>query len=288
MYDPDELPFPERDLLYFTAYMARALLLIESQRESCMVTAHLVGEIYRAMGINSIPIVVGVTAMNAEALKAAEEGRRVELQSASSSKAFATTIPYDPERHSEDALQGHVALLVANRYLLDPSIDQLSRPARGLTIEPMLMEFDENVTAQQFLDGARVSFGLPDGGMLIYEPHPEDLAYLDFIDWEPIENDDRLTSVSASVAGLVGIATDTGAFPEMPSLPNSPSSTMVKLQSRLEEYAADAEQAREAIARMGWDMEEFAESMGEFAERVNRAAQAVTGLPRPGQAASGT
>lgn len=280
MYDPEQLPFPERDFLYFGAYMVRSILLNESARESCMVSAHAVAELYRRFGITSIPVVVQVTALNKAAHEAAQRGEAIGLNSAASSDAFVTQIKHDPEQHSEDALQGHVALLVANRYMVDPSIDQLARPARGIIIEPLIMPFDEEVGFEDFLGGAKASVELPNGGALVYEPHPEDLAYLDFCDWEPVEDDPRLMEALAGAEGLVRFALDEGEFPPLPPLPDSVSTTMVKLQSRLKEFGASAAQAAEAIERMGWTAEEF-EGTG---ERLLTMAQKATRR----QAASGT
>lgn len=270
MYNPDELPFPERDLIYFTAYQTRAQLLLGSSVESCMMSSRLVSEVYRAMGLTCMPLVVQVTAMNAEAWKAAQEEGKVELYAGPDDPAYACQIRHDPSQHSETALQGHVTVIVSNRYLVDASIDQLTRKARNLYVEPFIADFTTSqVSLEDFLGGEQVALDLPKGGGLIYEAHPEDLAYLEFVDWEPIEDDPRTQAAFDATLGLVQVALDNEAFPPLPALPSSISTQAIHIAQKMDEMPdLSPEEKREAWLRNGFDPDELAQTVEQVRERM--------------------
>jgi len=272
-YDPDELPFGEMHFVYFASYMTRAVMLNEVGYESCILTSKLISELFRRLGITCMPITLGVDAFNKAAWERVQRGEKVSDHTDPEDDAYVCRIPHDPERHSEEALQGHLAVVVRNRYLVDASIDQLSRPARDLYIEPVILTFgtdEDSVTFEDFIGGEAAHCLLPNGGALIYHPHPEDLEYQSGVDFQPIDTDAKSQHVLDSVYGLVEVALDSGEFPPLPPLPTSISTHYGRVIDAIRENGLTAEDAQEVIARHGFTLDEYVSQIDAVSSRVQR------------------
>ena len=76
---------------------------------------------------------------------------------------------------------GHLVALVENKYLLDLSIDQASRPERGLLLEPFFIEVPSD-----FLQGGGISVAATSGAELHYWARPADKSFLQAGDWRKL------------------------------------------------------------------------------------------------------
>lgn len=254
-YSPDELPFDERTFLWHVAYLTRANLLRDFGAESCMLTCRVLGDVYREMGLRVLPVVVGVTALNPAAVALARAGEQLpDFREADPSEdAYGISITHRPDEHSEESLCGHLALIVGSDYFVDPSIDQLSRPARGLVIQPLLACFGEELQLEDFMAGERCAITLPDEGLVTYEAHLDDLAYQDGSDWEPIDADEIYREVFDNSIGLADLMLETGKFPPLPDLPLAASSVVVKLIEAANATGITREELDDAFRRHGFD-----------------------------------
>jgi len=272
-YDPDELPFSEREFIYFGAYMVRAIMLNDVGYESCVLTSKLVSELYTRLGIRTMPIICQVTALNPAAWERVEDGGKIELFADPDEDAYATNIPHDPERHSPEALQGHLAVIVANRYLVDASIDQLARPDRNLYIDPLILEFgedDDSIGFEGFIGGDPAMVNLPNGGGMIYQPHAEDLEYLNGADWQEFADDPKSMEVLDGAMGLIQFALDEGEFPSLPRLPTSISLHAGKVLDACRQHKLSADETVEVFQRHGLSIERYANQIETVVQRMQR------------------
>ena len=76
---------------------------------------------------------------------------------------------------------GHLVALVENKYLLDLSIDQASRPERGLLLEPFFIEVPSG-----FMQGSGISVTTSQGAELQYWARPADKSFLQAGDWRKL------------------------------------------------------------------------------------------------------
>lgn len=209
------------ELLHFALWHARCEIVRHASAESCILTVRILSTIYHRMGIRSLPIVVGVAAMN--------EGRWAQFQRGEEPDAedgsFGIRIPHryeEPEKWVNDTGPwpgGHIILLAENRYLCDPSADQFSVPDAGLTAMPLVLDLKEHGPA--FAEGDFYPMiQTEEKARIAYEPFPDDLSYLLSSDWQTLKDGDPLFDrVSDQVTGLVDLVQEAGKLPALPSLP---------------------------------------------------------------------
>lgn len=218
---------PERELLHFAAYHARCEILRHTIAESCIVSTRIVTSIYHEMGVPCVPLVVGAVAVNKQAYEKYEQGEQPHIGDDEGS--FALRIPHvyqdDPEKWKvpEDKWPaGHIVLAAANRYLVDPSADQMSFPEKGITLGPLIIDLGDAYEA--VVEGDHEPHVETDqGAHLQYMPFPDDTSYLTAEDWQTlIEGDPLFDRVRSQVLGLVEMVQDAGELPRaLPKLPRS-------------------------------------------------------------------
>lgn len=125
--------------------------------KSCVLSVRVLKDVLDYFGIDSRPQAVGVVAFNAEGWELA--GRNVPQSewppSAWSVGVKGTGLVEQRERSYWD---GHLVLLVGD-IMIDPSLDQLARPERGINVAPTAFAIPPDTDT-------RASFGYsrPDGG----------------------------------------------------------------------------------------------------------------------------
>lgn len=75
---------------------------------------------------------------------------------------------------------GHLVAIVDNKYLVDASIDQATRPAKELFLPPVLVT---PITRNFRRNKEKFELTNEHGERLIYEPRPKDKVYLQAPDW---------------------------------------------------------------------------------------------------------
>lgn len=212
--------------LYFTVWHARAAMLRYCSRETCILATRIVAQIARdLLGHSVTPLAAGVLGLNPVALAkvlAGEDFAGVE-------GAIGLTCAHrGPDANAEPGewWGGHLICLVDGRFLVDASADQFAHPEHDIIVPgPIVLgatgkDRDDLI---KFAEGDQhMSFRLPGGGLLQYAPHPEDLSYMDSMDWEDTGPGDRLYDyVLQTVEGLLDLYGDAPQIPDLPELPRS-------------------------------------------------------------------
>lgn len=137
----------EEEKIKYAMYMSRVGLLASGAiRQSCVASAKITTEVLRSLDIYARPMTASVlVATGGWFTRAEKEGRFPRRDEADQwweeDRAYSLGVAYDPEP-SEGAFSGHMIVLAGEgaRYLVDPSLDQLSRPQRDLPLDPVYLD----------------------------------------------------------------------------------------------------------------------------------------------------
>jgi hypothetical protein len=110
--------------------------------KSCIPSTRIIIEVLRHFRISARPLPVRVTAFNPVAQRFIRDGRVVDLESVSRRHRGAYVIGIGSPNFKPAAgdWPGHLVVYVEDRYLLDLSIGQLSRPERHLWVSPLCVD----------------------------------------------------------------------------------------------------------------------------------------------------
>lgn len=214
----------QRALMYFSMWHMRCEILRHATRESCILSAKILCDLYAQIGVQAMPLTVDVIAANRVTVERQAKGEPVDVEDDTDSFAMqCKVIPGggDPE---SDFWNGHLVVLADGRYICDPSADQFARPERGILALPSMFAFEEEDRIDLWLHGEqdRAGVRLEEGGMLAYEAHPEEVSYRASPDWTETKAGEGLwESVMSKVHGLIGIYEDVEELPQLPALPPS-------------------------------------------------------------------
>lgn len=165
--------------------------------------------------------------------------------------------------------------IIDGKYLVDPSADQFSEPAEAIIVAgPMIAEAEGKRRSElaKFAEGdTHLTFGLPEGALIDYEPHPEDLSYMDSMDWEETKPGDKFFDfVFETVEGLLDLYADA---PSLPFLPELPPALSKRTASPEELKAADAA----GIKALGYSKEEIdGRTQREYQREIKRVSKAAS------------
>jgi hypothetical protein len=167
-------------LARITAVCRTETLHIRSER-SCISSVRILTEVLDYFGHSSEPLPCTTMVFNAKGYELAEQGVPVDQ--------------WPPEAHSVGALgsgrlkpevngwDGHLVALVEDHWLVDPSLDQFSRPERGITTVPVVLD------VTMWTDRSRAcQWGRPDGQVLVYQVMPSPGPWRESPDWCGREN----------------------------------------------------------------------------------------------------
>jgi hypothetical protein len=148
----------------------------------CIGACRVLQEVLRDSGISAKPLVVETTVVNAAALaEVARLGRQptspAEIESAIQAGWYTVEIgTAEPGEAPGGPWRGHVVLLT-DRLLLDPSLPQASRPARGIELVPLVAEHAGVLPRQP------LQMTMADCALAIV-PRPRDRAFVSAPDWQ--------------------------------------------------------------------------------------------------------
>lgn len=185
------------------------------------MSVRILGQIYEAMGVRAMPVVVSVSAMNKLRREQVQKGE----QPVQGDGSFGILIPHHYEKpedwqHNDGPWPaGHIALVAQGRYLVDPSADQLAYPDFDLNMTPLTLDLDPY--AEEFItEGQAVAFRTPEDGEVVYHPFPDDLSYMESQDWKGLVPGEPLFDrVFEQVTGLVDLAVEADQLPRAADLP---------------------------------------------------------------------
>lgn len=251
-------------LLFFSMWHARCEILRHSNRESCILSTKIVCDLFNQIGVRAMPVTVDVIGMNQVAYEKSQKG--IDLDISEGSPDFASRCKVDPlaENPEGTTWPGHL-VLVAGRWMFDPSADQFARPDFDFIVRPMMVEFESDEMLEAWLyEGLRQGCELPDGGVISYQAHPDVLTYRVSSDWEDSKQGDGLwESVMAKTHGLIGLYEDVEELPDLPDLPPSRSSNDPMTPETIENMA-------KSIGELGYSMADLVKREGEEKERVRQ------------------
>lgn len=215
----------QRELLHFTAWHARCEIVRHATVESCIISTRILTTLLHDMGVPSQPIVVGAVALNNAAYEKHAKGEQPYLGDGSFAVRIHHEYEDDPSKWAGKPGPwpgGHIVLVAAGQYLIDPSADQMSFPENGLSMEPLVIDLGDDY--EEFITGDFCPEVITDEGALLqYQPFPDDLSYLHSSDWNEVGRDDPLyLRVSEQVLGLVEMVKDAGQLPRaLPTIPTT-------------------------------------------------------------------
>lgn len=189
----------EQDKLTLITLTVRQEVLKNWNADSCIASTRILGEVLRYFGYTSEPLPVALCVFNKAGFERMEAGDHdvpnwpqeawsvgIEGSGVSSMKG---------ERRSWD---GHlVALVNDGAWLIDPSLDQLSRPHRGLSLTPVVLsavEWDDYKHAYGWLNDDT-------GTVMIYQAMPEPGNWRSSRDWVGYKSEIR-EAVAAAIRAL--------------------------------------------------------------------------------------
>lgn len=149
--------------------------------DTCVLASHIAVETVRAAGGRARPFAVTVQAFSAEMVRRMEAGEEVPTEEeperyAEWIEAGATgcVVGHPDAQCGPDRYNGHLCALVAERYLVDLSADQLGVRHGDVVVPPFW-----TIVGREFVRGEEpVGFTAASGTVAIYRPRPEDRSYL--------------------------------------------------------------------------------------------------------------
>jgi len=155
---------------------------------SCINSTRVLIEVFRRCGLVARPFAVRVMVFSRAFAERAEREGRIpqsddELHAwCDQPGVYSVGIGFGVPNMPPDRWAGHLVLRAGLHYLLDATISQASRPARGIHM-PDVVLLDDVPLAFWRGEGFAVS-GSPDGSVIRYEPDIGNTGYLQSPAWE--------------------------------------------------------------------------------------------------------
>lgn len=150
----------EQEILKLINTVCRTETLRQFSVTSCVASTRVLTDVLQYFGHSSEPLPVTVVAMNEGALEQLHQGVPVEdwPQDAWSVGVVGTGVSENKR------WDGHLVAIVDGKWLVDPSLDQASRPQRGLKLDPCVLD------ATSWTDKAqRATWRSENGIVLVYQ-----------------------------------------------------------------------------------------------------------------------
>jgi hypothetical protein len=162
------------------------------RRDTCILSTRIATIVLRDQGIRARPLACQLMAGNAEWARVSaeflERYGRWPTQREWTDGMWSVGIGYgtDP-RAARPGYDGHLIAVVEERYGLDLTLDQASRPAKGFTTQPSYFQ-----TPPEFLRGDTALPLIIGDAYLRYDPTPEERSFLRAPDWTEVQRYGRL------------------------------------------------------------------------------------------------
>lgn len=157
-------------------------LMVEQgyKRDTCILHTRLAVDTLRAAGLRARPLAAQVAVFNeAFAELARALGRMPAKGDDIPDEAWSVHIGYGtPVAAERPGYDGHVLAIVNERYAVDLTLDQASRPLKGIVVGPHWWEVREG-----FLTGEAVEIFARAGSYVRYEAMPGERGFLSAGDW---------------------------------------------------------------------------------------------------------
>lgn len=222
----------------YAAWLSRVgLLRMGLARQSCLASGAVTTEVLRSLGITARPMTASVMAATEPWVRKMEAGNKPTSEETldrwwEEDRAYSVGVMHDPipEKGSWTA---HLIVLAGpgESYLVDPSLDQLSRPQYDLPLEPLVMDMGEQRVFNQheFRRGRTQAVGQftdDDGGRsfyVIYSCFPTDRSFRTAPDFAYFQQ--RYGEMALSISQVIRQMHEDGltgdSLPPLPPLPDS-------------------------------------------------------------------
>lgn len=222
----------EAQIIHHTVHLTRCNLLRHGYpRQSCIASTKATTEALKQLGFLVRPIVVSAAVFTQgwlDMLEAGERPRSTEEldEQWAKRRAWSTGVPYDATP-VEGAFTGHMVCLVRDRYLCDPSADQMASPQRGLDVRPLVVPFGSG-DVRAFMRGEKQAiskYNDREGShyTLVYSMFPQDRSHRtspDWKDWQ--ERYGEVVIQTVRYMKTVMRLDEPPSLPPVPAAPNSP------------------------------------------------------------------
>jgi hypothetical protein len=251
----------EREKIEYATRLCRVGLLRSGAiRQSCVASGALVTEVLRRLDIPARPMTASVVAGTAQWAKRVEAGNLPAMDEWDrvweEERVASVGVAYDPTP-SEGAWTGHLIVLggAGQRYLIDPSLDQLARPDKGMPLIPAVVDMaeGEGIDHHEFRRGrtqaithwdvsdqeAATLIGVS-GVVVIWSCFPADRSYRTLNDFTLFEY--RYGSMARSIVDVIREMDEAGltgdALPDLPEIPDAPDDPSLIARPRTREELA--------------------------------------------------
>jgi hypothetical protein len=149
-------------------------------RRTCILHTRYAVDALRELGVRTRPLTTRVMVGNAEWRRLASELGRWPLADEWTEETWCIGVGYGPDpREERPGYDGHVIAVVNDRWALDLTIDQASRPQHGIELSPHHWP-----VTPAFLRGDQPDvFRTEDGSVVVYDAMPDDKGFLTVPDW---------------------------------------------------------------------------------------------------------
>lgn len=192
---------PEAVMDRMTEVLPDAITQLGFKRDTCVFHTRTAVQVFRELGITVQPRSVQVSAMNEAFYSRVARG---EIPTEENKEEWVKSgawivqvgrMPWEGRQHQEGRFDGHLVTAVEGKWLFDPTLDQASRPAKGINLKPgwfpaadLLEGRAESIAAEVGEPASYVLYSLLEGA---------DARWLNAGDW-------RLPPRDASWKRLVG------------------------------------------------------------------------------------
>ena len=184
------------------ARIARPIILDYFAAASCIGSTAITIDVLKALDIPAVPFPCRVQIFNAKFIERVlregrfPAGRQEIVEWTEGTGLWSVGLGY-PKPGELNV--GHLAAIVDNKYIVDASLDQASRPEHdlilpGVLVGPVSRDF------RRAKHDARLQVTGPKGQVLVYEATPKTTAYLKSLDWtEPQRRIDVVRRILAQL-----------------------------------------------------------------------------------------
>lgn len=169
-------------------------------RDTCILHSRVAVDVLRELGVRARPLACRMMAGNDSWRALSLKLGRYPVPDEWEPETWCLGIGYGPDpRLERPRYDGHVIVVVNERWAVDLTLDQASRPAKGMELRPHFWQVE-----REFLRGDQPEVFFTEGGSVVtYFPLPEERGFLTVPDWtEPKVRLARLTPTPQIVAAL--------------------------------------------------------------------------------------
>jgi len=189
------------NLLLRYAEVARPIILQHFRADCCIASTAITIDVLKALDVSAVPFPCQAMIFNAAFIERTNRlgrwpTREEMLEWTNGSGPWSVGLGYPP---NDEEYVGHLAVIADNKYLVDASVDQATRPLYHLFLPPVLLA---NVSRdfRRSKKGAEFKLRSETGDLIIYQPQPKNRVYLTAPDW--VDKSRHTAAVTKILANL--------------------------------------------------------------------------------------